>query len=118
MASARALLAITWLAVSGCSLNDDVPSPLVSSVTPDMATPGSVVIVYGSYFCQRPQDGSDDDPNCPATGTVSFGAAPATPSNWTDTAISVVVPEGVSGQTQVQVTAEGKESNSVGFTAD
>ena len=102
----------------GCSLNDDVPSPIVSAVTPNHATPGTVVVVSGSYFCQRPQNGSNDNPDCSATGTVAFGSAPATPSNWTDTAISVEVPQGVSGSVSVQVTTGGKVSNSVSFTVN
>lgn len=106
------------LALAACSLNDDVPAPIVSSVSPDQAAPGTVVVVYGSYFCQRPQDGSNDDPNCTSTGTVTFNNIPATPSNWTDTAISVEVPPGASGEADVQVTADGKESNSVGFTVE
>jgi hypothetical protein len=104
--------------LGACSLNDDVPSPSVSAVTPDQAAPGTVVVVSGSYFCQRPQDGSDDNPDCTSTGTVTFSNVPATPSNWTDTAISVEVPAGVSGQADVQVVADGKESNSVGFTVE
>jgi uncharacterized protein (TIGR03437 family) len=111
-------LAWTLLAMSACSLNDDVPAPIVSSVTPDQAAPGTVVIVSGTFFCQRPQNGSNDNPNCTATGTVTFGSAPATPSNWTDTAISVEVPQGNSGQVPVQVTANGVESNTVAFTLE
>jgi hypothetical protein len=114
----RTLVFASVLVAGACSLNDDVPAPIVAAVTPDQAAPGTVVVVSGSYFCQRPQNGSNDNPDCTVTGTITFGGVPATPSNWTDTAISVEVPLGVSGQSAVAVTANGKESNSVGFTVN
>ncbi len=105
-------------ACSACSANDDVPAPLISSIVPSHAPAGSVVTIAGSYFCQRPQNGSNEDPNCDIVGTVHFGQAPGTPSSWMDTSIMVEVPPGVAGTVDVTITALGKTSNSVSFTAD
>jgi hypothetical protein len=105
------------LLFAACSANDDVPSPIVAAVTPDQAAPGSVVLVTGSYFCQVPE-GTTDDPNCDQAGTVTFGTVPSVPSSWQDSAISVEVPLGIVGSEGVSVTAAGKTSNTVGFTAD
>ncbi len=104
--------------LAACSANDDVPAPLISSITPNHGAPGTVVLIYGSYFCQRPQNGSNEDPNCQVAGTVHFGAVPGTPSSWQDTAIMIEVPLGITGQVDVQVIAMGKASNTVEFTAD
>ncbi len=103
--------------VAACSANDDVPAPLISNVTPDQAIAGQVVTVNGSYFCQRPA-GTTDDPNCNVAGTVHFGAAPGTPTDWQDTAILVEVPAEVSGVANVEVVAGGKTSNTVAFTIE
>ena len=99
----------------GCSANDDIPSPLISTVTPDQAPAGAQVTVAGSSFCQRP--GTSEDPTCATSGTVHFDTVPATPSLWTDTAIMVEVPPGISGRVGVTVSAAGRMSNSVEFTA-
>jgi hypothetical protein len=101
----------------GCSANDDVPAPLISTVLPNHAPPGGLVAVDGSYFCQKPNRGSED-PTCPISGNVQFGTSPGTPTTWTDTSIMVEVPQGVSGGVGVSVTAGGRTSNVVGFTVD
>lgn len=103
--------------LAGCSANDDVPAPLISTVVPNHATPGAVVAVSGSYFCQKPNTGSED-PTCSVVGTVRFGQSPGTPTTWSDTAIMVEVPQGVAGPAEVSVTAAGRTSNVVAFTAD
>lgn len=97
----------------GCSANDDIPAPQVAAVTPDHAPVGAVVTVSGQYFCQTPPM---EDPNCGVAGTVHFGTIPATPSTWMDTAIMVEVPTGITGTVDVEVTAMGKQSNTVSFT--
>ena len=103
-------------ALVGCSANDDIPAPLLSTVIPDHAPVGAIVMVAGAYFCQRP--GTNEDPICDVVGTVHFAAAPGTPSQWTDTMIMVEVPQGVSGRADVTVTAAGRTSNTVAFTAE
>ncbi len=99
----------------GCSLNEDIPAPHVSSVVPDHAAAGDVVMVNGDYFCQRPPS---DDPLCDITGTVTFSAAPGTPTMWTDTSIFVEVPAGITGTVDLAVTARGRTSNTIAFTAN
>ena len=89
----------------GCSANDDIPSPLISTITPDQAPAGAQVVVAGSYFCQRP--GTSEDPTCTTSGDVHFGTVPSAPSQWTDTAIMVEVPQGVSGSVGVTVSGTG-----------
>ncbi len=110
-------LYLTFLVCAGCSLNDDVPAPLASSITPDHAPPGAVVSIDGDYFCQRPETGQED-PTCDTTGTVEFGQTPATPTTWSDVEIMVEVPEGGSGDVSVTVTAMGRTSSSLDFTID
>lgn len=104
------------LAMLGCSANDDIPAPLIASLNPNHGPPGAVIMINGSYFCQQPMVG--EDPVCDAVGTVNFGASPGIVSAYTDTSIMVEVPDGVSGQVPVSVTAAGKTSNSVTFTAE
>jgi hypothetical protein len=106
------------LAFAGCTASDDIPAPAIANVLPAHATPGQIVVVAGSYFCQRPMTGSDQDPHCSTIGSVSFGMVPGTPTDWTDTAIMVEVPASPPGRADVQVTAAGRTTNSVAFTVD
>src|SRR2546430_9690425 len=80
------------LMFAGCTANDDIPAPMIANVVPNHAPPGQIVVIGGSYFCQRPKNGSDQDPHCSAIGSVSFGMVPGTPTDWTDTATMVQVP--------------------------
>ena len=101
----------------GCSANDDIPSPQISSVTPNHGPAGSVVTITGNYFCQRPNNGTDD-PTCAVAGTVHFGTAPGTASTWSDVALMVEVPQLMPGPADIAVTAAGRTSNTVAFTAE
>lgn len=103
-----------FLLAAACSANDDIPAPQVASVTPDHAPAGAVVLVDGSYFCQR-GDTMDEEPMCQTTGGVNFGASPGTVSSWSDTAIMVEVPQGVEGTVALSVTVAGRPSNSISF---
>ena len=105
------------LLVAACSANDDVPAPQLSSVVPDHATPGAIVVVSGNYFCQRPNTGIED-PTCDSTGEVSFGASPGTISNWMDTQIMVEVPQGALGSVTLSVIVNGRSSNGTSFHVD
>jgi hypothetical protein len=102
------------LLLAGCTASDDVHPPQISGITPDHATPGTVVSIEGSYFCQNPAP-NPDDPTCAIAGTVQFGTAPGTPTTWADDAIMVEVPQ-TSGAVTVTVTALGRSSNGVAFT--
>jgi hypothetical protein len=48
---------------------------------------------------------------------VQFGALAGTPSVYTDTSIMVEVPAGASGRADITITAAGRTSNSIEFTA-
>ena len=108
-----------WLlvvAMLGCSANDDIPAPLISSLNPNHGPAGGVIMVAGQYFCQQPPG---EDPACDsAAGTVSFDAAPGIVSAYTDTSIMVEVPTGLSGHVTVRVTAAGRTSNAATFTVE
>jgi IPT/TIG domain-containing protein len=105
------------LVLTACSASDDIPAPLISAVQPDSATAGSVVVVNGSYFCQRPDTGQED-PICDTPGEVQFGDSPATVTSYSDTTIMVEVPQGLIGAVSLDVVANGRESNSVTFTGE
>jgi uncharacterized protein (TIGR03437 family) len=112
------IVVLAALAFGGCSDNDDIPAPRVSSVSPSAAPPGAIVTVAGAYLCQQPETGSDDDPlDCSSVdGIVYFGTAPGVTSLYTDTQITVEVPEIQVGSVEVSVTSTGRDSNSVSFT--
>ncbi len=113
----RRLAVVLVLAAASCTANDDVPAPIVASVTPSSANPGSVLTIAGSYLCQQP--GSDEDPlDCQNMGEVDFGDSPVAPIMWTDTSISVEVPNLDTGEIDVSVSVAGRTSNSVSFTVD
>lgn len=111
---------IAVLILGACSANDDVPAPALASITPDHASPGTVVMIAGSYFCQQPDSGSDDvDPlACKTTGTVEFGTDQVDAQQYTDTAIMVSVPQTRTGEVSVAVAVAGRVSNAIAFTVD
>jgi|GEM_PF-2069675 len=111
----RRLCIIALLA--SCAASEDVPAPQVASISPSRATPGTIVMLAGSYFCQRPNNGNED-PTCDSTGTVEFDTVPATATSWADNAIMVEVPSGTTGNVDVSVTASGRISNSISFTIE
>jgi len=109
----RSLAAL--VVVAGCSANDDVPAPQISSVTPNHAPVGATVIVTGSYFCQQPR--TEDPLACANMGVVLFGVTSATSTQYTDTSISAEVPGGT-GAVRVTVSSAGRPSNGVDFTIE
>lgn len=113
----RRLRVALLVCVAACAANDDIPSPQLASIVPDHATPGTIVMIAGSYFCQRPANGQED-PTCDQTGTVNFGTVPGTASSWADDAIMVEVPSSAPTKVSVTVTAAGRISNAVSFTID
>ena len=109
-------LRLVLLVCAGCAANDDIPAPLIASIVPDHATAGAIVMIAGSYFCQRPNNGQED-PTCDTAGTVDFGTVPGIATTWADDAIMVEVPHATGG-VDVSVTAAGRISNSVSFTVE
>jgi hypothetical protein len=111
------LVALLFTGLAGCAANDDVPAPLIASIVPDHATAGAIVMLTGSYFCQRPDNGQED-PTCDTAGNVNFGTAPGVATTWADDTIMIEVPHAASGEVDVSVTAAGRISNSVSFTIE
>ena len=109
--------------LAACSANDDVPSPQLSDVQPSTAPAGAIVTLTGDHFCPQPPaapPGGDDDDNevCTTPGEVHFGAAPGTPTTWSNTSLEVEVPSGIAGRVDLSVIVGGRPSNSISFTAE
>jgi hypothetical protein len=111
------LTVFALVGVAACAANEDVPAPQIGSIVPDHATTGAIVMVAGSYFCQRPDNGQED-PTCDTAGTVNFGTVPGIATTWADNAIMVEVPSGGPTRVSVTVTAGGRISNPISFTID
>jgi YD repeat-containing protein len=79
------------------------PVPSISGVTPTGAAVGGIVTVNGTNF------GSG------AGSSVKFNGTTASPTNWTNTSITVPVPSGATTG-NVVVTVSGESSNGVNFT--
>ncbi len=105
----------------GCTAGDDIHDPVIASIVPERAGPGTSIVISGSYFCGQPEphDPEEADPNdCENTGTVSFGAVPAIAAQYIDTMIVVEVPMLSPGPFDIQVSVIGRHSNLVGFTLE
>jgi len=105
------------LMLAACSANDDIPAPLVGSVTPDHGVAGSIVRIDGEFFCGAPPDG-DEVESCEMTGIVEFATTPSISTSWMATTIMVEVPTGVRGEVDLRVTVGGRHSNDVDFYVD
>jgi hypothetical protein len=113
----RSSLVCWGLAWAGaCSASADMPPPHIASVAPSRGLAGTVVMVAGDHFCQRP--GDSEDPLCPAVGSVEFGVAPGVTSMWSDAVITVEVPALAPGPVGVTVAVAGRISNSATFTVE
>jgi len=112
----RRIVTILGLVLSACSENDDVPAPLIASVTPSHATPGTTVTIGGSNFCQQPET-SDDPLACLHSGEVVFGVTTGTVNLYTDDSITAEVPSAM-GSVELVVTSNGRSSNELDFVID
>jgi RHS repeat-associated protein len=79
--------------------------PAIASVVQAAGSAGTPVVINGTYF------GTSQ-----GSSTVTFNGVAATPSNWTDTQVSVPVPSGATSG-PVVVTVNGVASNGFVFTA-
>jgi hypothetical protein len=80
--------------------------PSIINVAPNPATAGSAVTITGTGFGASP-------------GSVTFAGVTSTPISWSDTAIDVPVPNGVSGLVNVQVIVSLEPpSNGFGITVN
>ena len=85
-----------------------IARPSIVSVSPELATAGTEVVIRGENF---------GDPEGAAQGArgVSFNGVWAEPSFWSEGEIRVAVPEGAPGG-QVVVVVDGEGSDGAGFT--
>lgn len=92
--------------LSGQSAAQTVPPPQITSINPNKASPNAQVTISGSNF------GSTQ-----GTGSVLFGQTPARVVNWSDTNVTVRVPDLSDGSTvQVAVLTDHGISNTVNFS--
>lgn len=93
---------VLWVALRGrVSLKDvQFVGPIVSSITPQPATPGATVVITGNYF------GASQ-----GTSAVVIGGQTAAVTNWADTSIEVTVPSLSAGMHDVKVVVAGQASN-------
>jgi len=109
-------IALALLVVAGCSANDDIPAPMIASITPRQAIPGTNVVIAGTNFCQQPE--AEDPLACAQMGVVLFGSQPSSLGQYEDTTISTDVPTLTPGDTTVFVSVGGKMSNGADFTVE
>jgi len=81
-----------------------LPTPSISSLTPNSGPVGSAIVIAGTNF------GSTQ-----GTSTVTFNGTTATASSWANTSITATVPTGATTG-NVVVTVNGVASNGVSFT--
>ncbi len=99
-----ALFALTVGLLLSLSLFAQNAGPAITAISPDSGAQGSLVTIEGSGFGASP-----------ASASVTFNGATATPKKWSDTSIKVVIPAGaISGP--VLVSVAGAASNAVKFT--
>ena len=116
----RGLPSVICLMLAGCLSNDDIPAPKIASVTPEHATPGTVVTIDGMHFCQQPHsENADEDPfACRQMGSVQFDSVPATVGLYSDMRLMLEVPQLDPGEVRVSVVVSGRVSNVIAFTID
>jgi hypothetical protein len=98
-----------------CSASDDFHAPQIASVTPERASPGTVVSIAGSYFCH--QQANEDPLACSNVGAVAFGQLGANVTEYSDGEVMAEVPAGA-GAVEITVTVVGQVSNPVAFTIE
>ncbi len=86
---------------NGVNFTVAVP-PTITSLTPSSGEPGTSVSIAGNNFTGT-------------TGTVTFNGLPASTTNWTNSTVTAVVPNGATNG-NVVVTSLGLQSNGVAFT--
>jgi hypothetical protein len=102
-----------WIAMS-CSAGDDVPSPVITTILPDRAMPGTSILVSGFYFCGQPDADDEEAPfDCHNIGSVMFDGAPTSSNSYEDHQIMVIMPELGAGVVSVQVAVSARRSNIV-----
>jgi hypothetical protein len=109
---------LVLVAITACTRGDDVPSPAISTITPDHAQPGVTITIAGDFFCQQPEEEERDPFACANVGGVEVGQVPATVGMYTDTLITFEVPNLPSGSVGIAVVVHAHRSNTIGFVVD
>jgi hypothetical protein len=84
---------------------DNVPVPALTNLSPSSGPPGTLVTLTGTGFGA-----------VQGTSFVTFGGIPAAVTSWTNTEITIVVPDLSPSNYSVFVTTSGGSSNSLPFT--
>ncbi len=82
---------------------------------------GTSIAISGTAFCQQPSghEGDEQDPlACDNVGTVQFGASAVSSVQYTDTAVTAVIPDLPPGSIEVRISVAGRVSNSVALTIE
>src|SRR5262249_8653361 len=92
------------LASTGFGFTVTPSPPIITGLSPSFGLPGTLVTISGANF------GATQD-----ASTVTFNGTVATPSAWSESSVSVQVPDGaMTGP--VVVTVGGVASNGMGFS--
>ena len=135
----RSLRCVIVLAVLAACNNDDSPAPRIDRVAPPQAKIGEVIDILGERFCalaeEPPPPPADANPGpidagvidatprggedpC-AAGFVTFGPIDGLTlldaEEWTDTRITIRVPQIGPGPTSIVVTVNGRQSEAADF---
>lgn len=114
----RAALVLATTLVS-CSAGDDLPAPLISSITPRDGISGAPITIEGDYLCQQQETGELEDPlGCENVGSVSFDQTPANVGFYSEMMVTTDVPGLPPGTYRVVISVAGRHSNGVPFTID
>jgi hypothetical protein len=102
----------------GCTAGDDLPAPLISTVTPTHGQPGSSIELRGDYLCQQQELEEADPLACENVGTVVFDQTTSTPGSYTEHEVTAEVPGLEPGSHRIIVQVAGRHSNALSFTID
>jgi hypothetical protein len=105
--------------IIGCTAGDDVPAPVITSISPNHASVGTTVTIDGDYFCQEPETDESEPVACPSPGIVTFGQSPATVGMYSEHRITVEVPTlEPAKKYDVTVAVAGRHSSPASFTVE
>jgi hypothetical protein len=115
----KAFGVVLFTFMAGCSAGDDVPAPIIASIVPDHASPGTAVTIQGDWFCGQPEpDGEEAPLACANIGTVTFGETPTNIGTYTDHMIIAEVPDLAPASYAVAISVAGRRSNTRSFLVD
>lgn len=93
---------------------------MIASLAPSHGPAAATITILGSYFCAQPdaEDEGTDPSGCKSMGSVSFGAVPATVTQYSDTSVMVEVPGLPIGSVDVKLVVVGRSSNRATFVIE